>query len=109
MTRESPQLNARGNVEHSSLQSVSNVSISDLAALCDAKGSGLSPSQSKQTRASISALTVAPRVFQPRNMADLHWEKQKHIAGLAKALRDTGTLDAIEVFAIDSMLYVVDG
>jgi hypothetical protein len=109
MTRESPQPNARGNDEHSSLQSVSKVSISKLAALYDAKGSGLSPRQSKQTRACIGALTVAPHVFQPRNMADLPWEKQKHIAGLAKALRDTGTLDAIEVFAIDGTLYVVDG
>lgn len=85
------------------------INLLDLAALYDAKGSGLSRSQFRQTRAALGTLVVAPKVFQPRDMEDRSWTKDAHIANLAKVVRETGKLDPIEVFAIDGKLFVVDG
>lgn len=85
------------------------IRVRDLAALYDTKGSGLSPGQSKQTRAPLGTLVVAPKVFQPRDMEDRSWTKEAHIANLTKVVRETGKLDPIEVFAMDGKLFVVDG
>ena len=85
------------------------ISLRDLAALYDEKGSGLSPNQFKQTRAALGMLVVAPKVFQPRDMEDRSWTKEAHIANLTKVVRETGKLDPIDVFAIDGKLFVVDG
>lgn len=102
-------LHGKAHNEDSSLQSIAELTISQLAALHDAKGSGLSPSLLKQTRVTLQRLLVAPKVFQPRDMRDQHWTKELHIAELAKAARESGKLDPIDVFAVAGSLFVVDG
>jgi hypothetical protein len=85
------------------------ITVSELAALYEAKGSGLASSLLKQTQVRLGALMTAPLVFQPRNMEDRRWTKRQHIEILAKALKEAGKLDHIDVFAIDGVRIVVDG
>lgn len=85
------------------------ISVSDLAALYDRNGSGLTPAQLQQTRVPLGTLKTAPKVFQPRDMADRKWVKDRHIDVLVKSLRDAGKFDHIDVFAIDGARIVVDG
>jgi len=85
------------------------ISVADLAKLYETKGSGLTTPQLKQTRVPLGALRTAPRVFQPRDMADRKWVKDRHIDVLVKALKESGKLDHIDVFPVDGFRIVVDG
>lgn len=72
--------------------------------------SGLTDAQLSQTRVRLANLHVAPLVFQPRNMSDKPWEKERHIENLAKVVKHPlQMLDPIVVFPIRGVRIVVDG
>jgi hypothetical protein len=91
-------------------ETLSTITPSELEALHAERGSGLTEAQLAQTRAPLASLHVAPHVFQPRNMKDKPWEKERHIGNLAKiAKHPKQALDPIVVLPIAGLRIVVDG
>lgn len=82
----------------------------ELCAQFEQHKAGLTEAQLSQTRVRLASIYVAPLVFQPRNLKDKPWEKERHIANLAKIVKHpTQALDPIVVFPIGGFRIVVDG
>jgi ParB-like chromosome segregation protein Spo0J len=88
---------------------LATITADELEALYEVNGSCLTPAQLAQTRVPLGALKTAPHVFQPRDMANQRWNKQRHVRNLAKPVKEKGMLEHITVFAVAGMCVVVDG
>ncbi|HEX5439171.1 MAG TPA: ParB/RepB/Spo0J family partition protein [Gemmatimonadaceae bacterium] len=86
-----------------------NATSTELAARWEAEGHGLTDALLKQTRATLTTLHVAPKVFQPRDLQEQSWKKEQHIRNLVSAIRQGAALDPIVVFPIAGARIVVDG
>src|SRR5687768_11791753 len=90
-------------------QTGDDITIEDLSALFETHGTGLTEHQLRQTRAQLGGLRTAPRVFQPRDMDNESWVKQKHIGELVSSIEHNRVLDHIDVFPVNGIRFVVDG
>lgn len=83
--------------------------VDTLERLLEQNGHGLTAAQVKQTRVALKHLRPAQKIFQPRNLAQKRWEKERHIDVLAAAVRQQRALDRITVFPVAGFRIVVDG
>lgn len=88
---------------------LADITAEELSGLFDVQGHGLTEAQMRQTREPLGRLHVAPRVFQPRILAEKPWEKDKHVDSLRQSVKQRRDLDPIIVFPVAGKRIVVDG
>lgn len=88
---------------------VRQVTRAELAALWNARGSGLTDTQLKATRVPLGDLKVAPNVYTIRDGNQRPSEKRQHVARLVEQIQLRGGLEPVEVFAVDGVRWVVAG
>lgn len=79
---------------------------SELSALWEQKGGGLTTHQLKQTKLAMKDIHIAPNCFQPRVHERFKWEIDQHVAYLGQHLPE---LPRILLFPIDGRSIVLDG
>lgn len=90
--------------------SIRTATATELAALRETHGPGLSDDELAKTAVPLGKIEVAPRAFQHRDGGYRPWDKDAHIEKLARDLRkQDGLFDPLRIYAIAGHRIVLDG